>query len=82
MVSRLFGGCPQGGRDFFRKGGGCGVVLYQDLPVFADVYRLTSETVDAEILAEMLRRHEVHTKFDELPLPVKKAVRKRVDNKT
>ncbi len=38
------------------------VVLYQGLPVFADVYRLTSETMDAEILAESLRRHEVLTK--------------------
>ncbi len=37
------------------------MVLYQDLPVSADVYRLRSETMDAEILAESFRRHKVPT---------------------
>ena len=58
------------------------VVLYQDLPVFADVYRLRSETMDAEILAELLKRHEVFTKARKLPLPEKKAPRKRAAKKT
>ncbi len=58
------------------------MVLYQDLPVFGDAYRLTSETMDAEILAEKLRRHEVFTKADQLPLPAKKTVRKRAAKKT
>jgi hypothetical protein len=42
-------------------GRGVPVVLYQDLPVFGDVCGLTSETMDAEILAEMLRRNGVFT---------------------
>ncbi len=58
------------------------VVLYQDLPVFADVYRPRSETMDAEILAGFSRRHEMFTKADQLPLPAKKAARKRAAKKT
>ncbi len=38
--------------------------------------------MDAEILAEMLRRHEVFTKAGKVPLPAKKATRKRAVKKT
>ncbi len=46
------------------------------------VQTLTSETMDVEILAEMLRRHEVLTKADQLPLPKKKTPRQRIVKKT
>ncbi len=46
------------------------------------VQTLTSEIMDAEILAEMLRRQEVLTKADQLPLPEKKATRNRAAKKT
>ncbi len=38
--------------------------------------------MDAEILAEMLRRHEVLTEAGKLPLPAKKATRKHAAKKT
>ncbi len=37
--------------------------------------------MDAEILAELLRRHEGFTKADQLPLPAKKTTRKRAAKK-
>ncbi len=38
--------------------------------------------MDAEILANLLRRHEAHTKAGKLPLPETKATGKRAAKKT
>ncbi len=44
-------------------------------------YGLKPGVTDAEILAELFKRYEALTKADQLPLPVKKAARKRAAKK-
>jgi len=43
-------------------------------------YGLTASATDTEILTELFERYEALTKADQLPLPEKKAARKRAAN--
>jgi hypothetical protein len=45
-------------------------------------YGLPAGATDTEILAELFKRYEALTKADQLPLPAKKAARKRAAKKT